>query len=231
MNAKETESYKKLFDEFADIVGEYIDTDKVKSVYDIGAGNCRETVWFRDKFVNATIHAFECNPACICDCSKNIANLDRIVFIPICVNNYTGLTHFHPINQEKTKTTHEDGNPRASSLYIAKPGYPHETYVQDEITIPCMEIKDMIELFEIPSPEIIWMDLQGAEFLALQGLGDLSGVKIIQTEATRREMYVGGIMYPEIKKYIEDKGFVCAVEGNPDAWFSDMVFIRKDIYG
>ena len=48
MNAKETESYKKHFDEFADIVEEYIDVDKVKSVYDIGAGNCRETVWLRD---------------------------------------------------------------------------------------------------------------------------------------------------------------------------------------
>jgi FkbM family methyltransferase len=223
-----------MIDKFMQIVKEYIDVNNIKVIYDIGAGSSEETVEFRNQFPNANIYAFECNPVCIANCAKNIINLDRIIFFPLCVNDYTGLTKFYPINQEKTITEHLDGNPRASSLYKANGTYPNETYVQDEITIPCMRIKDMMYMFGLPQPQILWIDLQGAELQALKGMPTLTGIEIIHTEVTNKEIYTGQSMYPEIRKHLEDNGFVCITDpaiAFPVDWTQgDMDFIRGDIY-
>ena len=223
-------------EEFVAIVEKYIDVNDVNVIYDVGAGSCEETVLLRNKFTNAEVYAFECNPACIHNCAKNIVNLDRITFIPVCVNDYTGLVKFHPINQEKTKTNrkvHPDGNPRASSVYLANDTYPHETYIQDEITIPCMKIRDIINTYYLKVPQVIWIDLQGAELAALKGMGDLSGVEIIHAEVAERVIYEGQCLFPEIKEYLEKKGFVCVtdIENLGKGWlFDDANFIRRDIY-
>jgi len=219
-----------LVDNFMKFVSSYVDADAVETVYDIGAGSSEETVEMRERFPNAQVYAFECNPVCILNCTRNIINLDRITLLPICVNNYTGLVTFHPINQEKTLTTHEDGNPRASSLFMANGTYPHETYVQDSLKIPCMTIGDMIMLFDLPKPEIVWMDLQGAELAALQGIGDLSSIKVIHTEVTNKEMYTGQAMYKEVKKYLEDNNFVCFLDDRSGDWiWDDADCVRADL--
>lgn len=218
---------------FLEAIEPYIDTNDIKVIYDIGAGSSEETVELKNIFTNAEVYAFECNPACIHNCAKNIVNLDRITFIPICVFNSTGIIKFHPINQEKTITNrevHPDGNPRASSIYLANGEYPQETYIQDEITIPCMKIRDMINIFKLPEPELIWMDLQGAELPALEGMGNLSNVKIIHTEVYGKLAYIGQRYFYEIKKYVEQNNFVYISDFDDTNWFDDVNFIRKDVY-
>lgn len=217
---------------FLNKVKEYIDPNQVKVIYDVGAGDCAESVEFTDYFPNAHIYAFEANPACIYDCSKKIVNKQRITLIPICINEYTGVVKFHPINQQKTITTWADGNPKASSIYVSNGTYPYETYVQDEIEIPCMRLIDVQNTFRIPNPDIIWMDLQGAEVSALKSLGDnLCSIKMIHTEIWGQETYTGQALFQEMKEYMEHKNFNCEHAPLPDKWiWSDADFIHKDLY-
>jgi FkbM family methyltransferase len=213
-------------------VNKWLDKDAIKVIYDVGAGDCTESIALAEYFTNAQIYSFEANPACIYDCAKNIVNKPRITFIPICINDHTGLVKFHPINQKKTITSWADGNPKASSIFVSNGTYPHETYVQDEIEIPCMRLIDVQETFKIPNPDIIWMDLQGAELSALKSLGrNLSDVKIIHTEIWGQETYTGQSLFPEMKEYMDLLGFSCEHEQLPENWiWSDAEFIRKDIY-
>jgi hypothetical protein len=217
---------------FLDKINKYIDRASIKVIYDVGAGDCTESLALADYFVNAQVYSFEANPACIYDCSKNIVNKPRITLIPICVNDRTGLVKFHPINQQKTITTWPDGNPKASSIYVSNGTYPHETYIQDEIEVPCMRLVDFQGTFKIPNPDIIWMDLQGAELVALKSLGEnLNSVKIIHTEIWGRETYTGQSLFSEMKEYMDSRGFSCVHDPLPEGWiWSDAEFIRKDLY-
>ena len=72
------------------------------------------------------------------------------------------------------------------------------------------------------------MDLQGAELLALRGMGDmLRTVRAIQLEITYRELYHGQLMWPEVRKFLESRGFRLVDEW-PDVcgYFGDAVFVR-----
>ena len=168
-------------------------------IFDVGSRDCKQSIEFYNNFPNAKIFAFECNPNTLDICKKNIENYkDRITLIEGAVCDYDGEIKFYPINQKKTITTWEDGNPGASSLFKSNGKYTSEHYIQDEITVNCHRLDTVIKKYNIPRVDIIWMDLQGAELLAFKGLGGhLKNVKYIQTEITFREIYNNQVLAKE----------------------------------
>ena len=61
--------------------------------------------------------------------------------------------------------------------------------------------------YDIQTVDILWMDLQGAELLALKGVGTyLQKVKYIHVEVSHKEMYSGQVMFNELNDYILSKG-------------------------
>ena len=185
------------------------DKNKEYIIFDVGSRDCKQSIEFYKTFPNRKIYAFECNPNTLHLCKKNIIPYrDRITLIKGAVCDYDGRITFYPINQQKTKTTWEDGNPGASSLFKSNGKYTVETYVQDEITTNCHRLDTIMKKHNIPSVDIIWMDLQGAELLALEGLGNyLSNVEYIYTEVSHKEIYTGQVMYKELNDYMIKNNF------------------------
>lgn len=206
------------------------DKSKNYTIFDIGSRDCKQSIEFYKTFPKAKIYAFECNPNTLDLCEKNIIPYkDRITLIKGAVCDYDGSITFYPINQEKTKTSWDDGNPGASSLFKSNGKYPHETYVQDEITTNCHRLDTIMNKCNIPNVDIIWMDLQGAELLALKGLGDkLSSVKYIHTEVSYREMYSGQVMYTELNDYIMKNNFSILNRLSFGGWQEDVIY-KKNI--
>jgi len=180
------------------------DKNKPYVIFDIGSRDCKQSIEFYKTFPNAKIYAFECNPNTLNLCEENIIPYqDRITLIKGAVCDYDGSITFYPINQEKTITTWQDGNPGASSLFKSNGTYTHETYVQDEIITNCHRLDTIMNEHNIPCVDIIWMDLQGAELLALKGLGNkLSSVEYVYTEVSHKEMYTDQSLFPEINDYL-----------------------------
>jgi len=206
------------------------DKSRNYTIFDIGSRDCKQSIEFYKTFKNANIYAFECNPNTLDLCEKNIIPYkDRITLIKGAVCDYDGDITFYPINQEKTKTTWDDGNPGASSLFKSNGKYPYETYVQDEITTNCHRLDTIMNKYNIPNIDIIWMHLQGAELLALKGLGDkLSSVKYIHTEVSYREMYSGQVMYTELDNYIIKNNFSRLNSLSLGGWQEDVIY-KKNI--
>ena len=178
-------------------------------IFDIGSRDCAQSIEFYNVFPNAKIYAFECNPNTIDICRKNIENYkDRITLIEGAVCDYDGEIAFYPINQKETITTWADGNPGASSLFKSNGTYTMEHYVQDEIKTNCHRLDSIMKLNNIPKVDIIWMDLQGAELLALKSLGEyFKSVKYINTEVSYKEMYSGQVMFNELNHFIISNDF------------------------
>jgi len=144
------------------------------------------------------------------------------------VCDYDGEIIFYPINKEKTITTWNDGNPGASSIFKSNGNYTVETYFQDETTTNCHRLDTIMQQYSIPKVDIIWMDLQGAELLALKGMGNhIDNVKYIHTEVSYIEMYTGQVMFHELNNYITSNNFIIKNNLSFGGWQEDVIYEKK----
>jgi FkbM family methyltransferase len=197
-------------------------------IFDIGSRDCLQSIEFYNRFPNSKIYAFECNPNTLNICRKNIENYtDRITLIEGAVCDYDGNISFYPINQDKTITTWTDGNPGASSIFKSNGSYPIETYIQDEITVQCHRLDSVMNKYGISKVDIIWMDLQGAELLALKGLGDhLHNVKYMHTEVSYKEIYHDQVMFDDLNNYILSNGLTLKNNLSFSGWQEDAIYSK-----
>lgn len=203
--------------------------EDVSVIFDVGSLHCLESVEFSKRFTDAKIYAFEANKDSYKECLKNTEDIDRITVTNKCINDYDGTCKFYPINTGKTITTWFDGNRGASSLFKANGAVDHiEKYVQDEIDAECIRLESFCKEHIIKKIDVIWMDLQGAELLALKGLGSiLDTVQVIQTELEMNPMYENQCLFNDVDAFLTKKGFY-RVAGDTGAQFgADFIYVRK----
>ena len=202
------------------------------TIFDIGSRDCIQSIEFYKVLKNAKIYAFECNPNTLELCKENIDSYkDRITLIEGAVTDYNGEITFYPINQEKTITTWKDGNPGASSLFKSNGFYDKiETYIQDEIKTNCHRLDYIMEIHNIPNVDIIWMDLQGAELLALKSLGKhLKNVQYIYTEVSHKPMYENQVLFDELHQFLIKNNFELMNELHYNGWQGDAIYKNKSL--
>lgn len=198
-------------------------------IFDIGARDCQQSVEFAKRYPSAKIFAFECNPQTLPLCRSAVAENPSIVLTEKAVNSHDGTCTFYPINPQKTRTTWADGNPGASSLFRSNNTYPVETYVQDEITLPCTKLSTVMREHDLSGIDCIWMDLQGAELIALQSLEEfLPSVKYIYTEVSHHPIYSGQVLFKELDDFLVSKGFKRETPVNIHCWQEDVIYSRAD---
>ena len=195
-------------------------------IFDVGSRDCMQSIELYHHFPNSKIYAFECNPNTLEICKKNIENYkDRITLVEGAVCDYDGVITFYPIDQEKTTTTWNDGNPGASSLFKSNGNYDIENYVQYEIQVPCHSLETVMQKYNIPQVDIIWMDLQGAELLALKGLKQhIKNLKFLYTEVSHKEIYTGQAMYNDIHEFMLENGFILKNNISLAGWQEDVIY-------
>jgi len=203
----------------------------VNNVLDLGSRDLEQSIEFTKAFPSAKIHAFECNPKSATLCRSKLASHPMISLYETCVFDYDGMINFHPINAEKTVTTWRDGNPGASSVFIANGLYDHiEKYVQDEVPVKCTRIDTWARNQGVDTIDVIWADLQGAEFQAFKGLGGLlKGVKAIHTELEMNPMYSGQSLFSDVDPFLHDNGFI-RISGDTSVQYgTDFIYINRSL--
>ena len=202
-----------------------VDFATIEVVFDIGSRDGVQAIEFSRQFPEAHIVAIECNPNTLDRCRRNIATSSRITLIDKAVNSYSGRCVFYPIDPLKTTTTWKDGNPGASSLFVANGEYPVETYVQDKVEVDCVRLDDLCKQHHIHAIDIIWMDLQGAELLALQSAGDLlDKVRYIYTEVSHRPIYEGQCLFDDVEAFLNARGFRRCTKIDTTRWQQDAIY-------
>ncbi len=197
-----------VFERFVQIVRSVLGRAPVRTIVEVGARDCVETLDFESTFPEARIFAFECNPATLPACRLAVMGRDRIKLVEKAVSDQRGTVTFYPTDPERTVTKHANGNPGASSLFRASPDYPHETYVQNEITVETTTLDDFMRSEGITGIDLLWMDIQGAELLALKGLGDrLRDVGLIHMEVEFLPIYQGQPLFDDVHEYLRAHGF------------------------
>jgi FkbM family methyltransferase len=203
---------------------------KVEVIFEFGSRYGEDTIEFAKIYPKSKIYAFECNPKTLSICKKNTEKYLNIKLIEKAVGDIDGTIKFYPINPNKTKTTWEDGNQGASSLFKASGKYPIEEYVQDEVEVPIVKLSTIMKEYSLSHIDILWMDIQGAELLALRGLeNQLDNVYFIHTEVEFMEIYESQPLFTEIKNYLLGYNFFFYGFTNKSEFSGDAVFINRKI--
>jgi len=113
---------------------------------------------------------------------------------------------------------------------MADPTYPHEKYAQVPIEVKCQTLDTICSDNNIGPIDLIWIDLQGAEIKALDGLRErLKEVQYIWVEITHIPLYVGQPLFPEFDAFMEKNGFEILTPIHPQAYFEDALYRRKNL--
>ena len=221
---------QRVFTRLLDVLASSIPHDEVRTIFDVGARDCEESRQFALAFPNAVVYAFECNPATLPACRAVSAAEPRVVLTEMAASNHSGISTFYPIDQERTITGAPDGNPGASSLFRASGRYAEEQYVQQEIQVPTLRLDDFMRENSIDSVDILWMDVQGAEALVLEGLGNrLRDVRCLHIEVEFFEIYEDQGMFDDVDPYLRDRGFNLLGFTSYSRYAADALYLRDDI--
>jgi FkbM family methyltransferase len=198
-------------------------------LFEFGARDGAETVMIASEFPEARVFSFECNEATLPRCREKVALNSRITLIEKAVGDSNGNVTFHPIDPAKTITTWADGNPGASSLFLASGKYEVESYVQRSEEVCMVRPDTFMAANGIEKVDAIWMDIQGAELMALQGLGErIYDVGLVSLEAEFVEIYRGQPLFWEIYEFLTAKGFFLTSFLTLGRHSCDAVFVRGE---
>lgn len=178
----------------------------IKVIYDCGSRDALDGLELMSKLNAEELHVFECNPAAIRLCKTNInsySGIGKIYMNELAVSDKEGELSFNSIDPEKTVTPHSDGNIGASSLFEPNQNYSKESYKTNRISVKATSL-DAYHLSHHRPPDLLWIDLQGAELDALQGgISILKNIKIIHVEVTFRQIYKNQALFYQVHNFLK----------------------------
>lgn len=211
-----------------EIANEVLGYENIKTIFEFGSRYGEDTVEFARRYPHATVYGFECNKTTLPECRERTSRYSNVVLTEKAVTDKDGSISFFPINKEKTTTTWADGNQGASSLFRASGKYKIEDYVQDEDVVEGITLKSFMDVKEIDAVDIIWMDVQGAELMAMKGLGDrINSVSIIQSEVEFVEIYKNQPLFEDLRDYLIARDFEFVGFNFVSRYSGDAVFVNK----
>jgi FkbM family methyltransferase len=142
---------------------------------------------------------------------------------------------------EGDKTQYLTSQPGASSMFLPSPdprlpdSIKTMLTIQKELNVPVVTAEAALSRLGIV-PEIVKIDIQGAEIEALKGFGPLLySVPCVELEVTFMRCYQNQPLFGEVYDYMADAGFglfdlkVFGVHGTRNAVQANAFFCRKDI--
>ncbi len=130
------------------------------AVYDIGANVGVYSIRMaRLAGPQGRLVCIEANPICVQYLRTNLllAGLDNVDILPVAVLHKSGETRF----------TVNYGN---SNLGLSEESGHYGVKVGHEMTVPCFRLDDLVDRYGLRPPDVIKMDVEGAEYLATLGM-------------------------------------------------------------
>jgi FkbM family methyltransferase len=197
-----------------------IDFNEIEVILDIGSRDGCQSLELNRWFPKSKIYAFEPVENNYNFTVNNISEFDNIKAYPYAINSYNGKTIFYEVY---------NGNVGASSLLQTTNHWRSSQWLQKETEVECIVLSDWLKQNNIEKVDLIWMDVQGAEKIVLDSLGEyLDNVKIIATEVGIQELYKNSTSKSELEKKLCD--FSLINEYTESSFTEmDLVYINKKI--
>jgi len=202
-----------------------IDLKSTKTFFDLGSLNGIESSFVAQLMPNCKVYSFEARDSAAKMVQDNLKRYTNAKCICSAVGDKNDTIEFFitPDNIGASSALEPTGGPAGSN--------------SEKTSVPCVRLDTFCENEKIDSIDLIWMDLQGFEIKALEGLGNLlDTTKAIHTEACKIAYYKDQPIINELKDYLENKGFIMDNYKRPfnyggdiniHKYEGDIIFLRK----
>lgn len=173
-----------------------------KGVFHIGANNCAEIVSYYNNGVERSVW-IEALPEVYKELKEVISKYPKTIGINACVSD---------VNGQEVEFNVSSNHGESSSMLNFKTHLTHHPDVKfvDKIKLRTSRIDSIVitKGINIREFDFLNLDLQGAEMLALKGMGDmLRNFDFVYIELNREELYEGCAMFDEVDAYLKSFGF------------------------
>lgn len=198
------------------------------TVFDVGASDCTSSLAVAARYPLARVFALECDEARIVAALRKLAENrpgpgERVTLIPAAAARASENRTFYPVRE----------NAEAGSLFAPSGEYDYrERYtvrVPGGCEVLALRIADVARREGVEAIDAAWMDCQGSELEALEGMGELAGeaLRVVQLETCYRGMYAGAPLWPELDAWLQARGFACVVRSEMlDGHWGDALYVR-----
>ncbi|MBP7579461.1 MAG: FkbM family methyltransferase [Vogesella sp.] len=161
-------------------------------IYLIGANDFRESARYFAAFPNLqTIYLFEPLPDVVALLQQRFADEPRVKIFPYAIAAEDGWADFHVTNNLESSSLlpleqHKDVFPNVKEASV--------------IRVRVRSIASLRAELALPAPDFMLIDVQGAEYLVLQGLDDacLERMHCLISEVSKVEMYQGAKLLSDV---------------------------------
>jgi len=191
-------------------------------ILDIGASDGTDASEWKKLLPNASIHAFEPEPSSFEKLVKKTAGTG-IKCHNIALGSFNDKAKFYI---SSGKLPQGSSLKKPTGLLKTNPQIKFEKQVEVEV----LTLKDWLKKNSIEKVDFLWMDTQGTELDILKSSGNiLDSVRALHVEISLVELYEDSALYPELKKYLEDRDFVIFEEIMRYNISGDVVFVKKSL--
>ena len=191
-----------------------------KGVLHIGGHTGQEAEVY-DEICAGNVVWIEANPEVYKRLLRHLEQYPRQIGIHALVSDTDGLTMDFNISSNDGQSS------SILELGTHKDVHPEVTYV-NKIELTSSRV-DMID-YDFDGLDFLNIDLQGAELLALKGMGTLlNQFNYLYLEVNWAELYKGCVLFPELTRWLKERGFKALhwAEAGQTKW-GDCFFMRYD---
>lgn len=183
----------------------------VRVIVEAGACDGANTQQMAEAWPDATIHAFEPVPDAFQVTRERVGGYPNVRLYEAALSDSDGAARMF------VSTDGAGGyRPDSSSLLMPtehKSLMPEVLFDPHTVKVQTVTLDSWAEENAVPAVDLMWLDMQGVELRVLQASPRvLSSVRAVAMEVSRRELYEGTPLYPEVVAWMKAQGFRVALD-------------------
>ena len=200
-------------DDYIKLINKYIDTSTISTIVDAGSMDGSDTLKLKNAFPNSTAYSIEGLPD---NYNTYLKDNTNIIGINCVIALYDGEITYYQKNINGIHGIYDRGS----------------SYGTRTLTLPCFKLATIINNYNIPTIDILKIDVEGASYDLLLSLEQhIHEIKIMHIETETSPFFKGQTLHTDVCKLLEQNNFECIdiifVEITDNAFQSDSVWVNK----
>ena len=191
-----------------------------RTIFDIGSYDGGDAIRFAQTFPLASVFTFEADPDRFAIVERNTSGFG-IKAINLAVCDHDGETDWFPI--KSANGAGGQGSIFAHTIAFAA-RYPAIKQA-DTMPVPCTRLDTFCSRADIRRIDLMHIDVEGAEFNVIEGLGALRP-RMIFLETMSRDLWQGAKSSADVHRLLSRRGYVLAGD-----FRSDRLYVAHDSIG